>query len=158
MIHILFCKSKVIWSVRMKKRQKGVGRARWSRTHNRGFAPEVSCPPHLAPRLLVLFEHASKSDCWRALLFLNALRLLRNINAGPPGFEPGIEVLETSVIPFHHGPIISRTCVELRGPASRLGGSVGRDPYSTIERRAFNVRIISSLYPSILKRSLRKRS
>gem|GEM_PF-4413470 len=25
--------------------------------------------------------------------------------AGPPGVEPGIKVLETSVIPFHHGPI-----------------------------------------------------
>lgn len=30
--------------------------------------------------------------------------------AGPPGLEPRIAVLETAVIPFHHGPTI-------KGPA-----------------------------------------
>lgn len=65
--------------------------------------------------------------------------------AGPPRFERGIEVLETSVIPFHHGPN-DRTCLELRDPAhlllilSNQKDGAGRDSWSTINLRAYIAR------------------
>lgn len=58
--------------------------------------------------------------------------------AGPPRFERGIAVLETAVIPFHHGPIKDRIYMELRDPyrkPSAKGGLAtvtGRDPHTTI--------------------------
>ena len=33
--------------------------------------------------------------------------------AGPPGFEPGLKVLETCVLPLHYGPKVSSKIAEI---------------------------------------------